>query len=74
MMFRNEHEDRQDEGAGPGELVPFVVGAHRVLEDHDGHVGERPVEVGAPELVVERGEQERRGLAGDARDAEQDAR
>ena len=36
-----EHEDREDERAGPGERVPLVVGAHRILEDHDRHVGQR---------------------------------
>ena len=27
--------------AGPGERVPFVVGAHCILEDDDRQVGER---------------------------------
>ena len=45
----------------------------RELEDDDRQAGDRRVHVRAPELVVERGEQERRGLAADAGDRQQDA-
>ena len=53
--------------------LPVLVGAERELEDDDRQARHRRVEVGAPELVVERGEQQRRGLAADARDREQHA-
>ena len=68
-----QDRDRDQQRAAPGEHLPIGVGAHRELEDHDRQIGHRRVEVGAPELVVERGEQQRRRLAGDARDREHDA-
>ena len=69
----HQHGERDQQRAGPGELLPVLVGAQRELEDHHRQVRHRRVHVGAPELVVERGEQQRRGLAGDARDREQHA-
>ena len=62
-----------DQRAGPGELLPVLVGAQRELEDHHRQVRHGRVQVEAPELVVERGEQQRRGLAADAGDREQHA-
>ena len=53
--------------------LPVLVGAERELEDDDRQAGDRRVEIGAPELVVERGEQQRRGLAADAGDRQQHA-
>ena len=76
-MRARDVEDQDADGdqqrAAPGERLPVGVGAHRELEDDDRQIRHRRVEVGAPELVVERGEQQRRGLAGDARDREQHA-
>ena len=63
-MLSAEHGEGDQQRAGPGELLPVLVGAQRELEDHDRQARHRRVEVGAPELVVERGEQQRRGLAG----------
>ena len=68
-----EHGEGDDQRAGPGELLPVLVGRERELEDDDRQARHRGVEVGAPELVVERGEQQRRGLAADAGDREQHA-
>ena len=68
-----QHGDGDDQRAGPGELLPVLVGAERELEDDDRQARHRRVEVDAPELVVERGEQQRRGLAADAGDREQHA-
>ena len=68
-----QHGEGDDQRAGPGQLLPVLVGAERELEDHDRQARHRRVEIGAPELVVERGEQQRRGLAADARDRQQHA-
>ena len=68
-----EHGEGDDQRAGPGQLLPILVGRERELEDDDRQARHRRVEVGAPELVVERGEQQRRGFAGDAGDRQQDA-
>src|SRR5262249_46262837 len=68
-----EDGDRDEERAGPGEVLPVLVRAHGELEDHHRQVGERRVHVARPELVVERGEEEGRRLAADARDGEQHA-
>src|SRR5947208_5298761 len=54
-------------------LFRSVIGTHRILEDDHRHVGQRRVETRAPELIVERGEQQRGGFAGNARDAQQNA-
>ena len=68
-----EHREGDDERADPGEPLPVGIGAERELEDDDRQARHRGVQVGREELVVERGEQQRRGLAGDAGDGEQDA-
>ena len=44
-------------------VLPVLERAHRELEDHDRKIGHRLVHVRIPELIVERGEEERRGLA-----------
>ena len=72
-MLSDEHRQRDQQRAAPRERLPVVERAHRELEDHDRQVGHRRVHVAAAELVVERGEEQRRGLAGDARDREQHA-
>ena len=57
------------QGARPGQMLPALVGAHGELEDHHRQVGDGLGHVRAAELVVQGSEQERRGLAADARDA-----
>ena len=73
MMLSASTGDGDEQRAGPGEPLPVVVGAQRELEDDDRQARHRRVQVGAEELVVERGEQQRRGLAADAGDGQQDA-
>ena len=64
---------RDDERAGPGQLLPILVRAQRKLEDHGRQARYRLEELRAEELIVQRGEQKRRGFAADARDGEQHA-
>jgi hypothetical protein len=68
-----QHDQRDQQRAAPGQLLPVVVGAHGELEDHHRQVGHRLAHVGAEELVVQRGEQQRRGLADDPGDRQQHA-
>ena len=70
-MLRIKMRHRDDQRARPGEVLPILVGAQRELEDDHRQIRHRSVQVGAPELIVERGEQQRRGLAADARDRQQ---
>src|SRR5882762_3181778 len=67
-----KHAQGDDQGPGPSEMLPALVGTHGKLEDHDRQVRHRLVHVERPELVVERGEQERRGLTADTRNRKQD--
>ncbi len=55
------------------ERLPVRYRAERELEDDDRQARHRRVHVQAQELVVQRGEQQRRGLAADAGDRQQDA-
>ena len=48
-----------------------MIGTERKLKDDDRQACQRRVEVGAEELIVERGEQEGRRLAADAGDGQQ---
>src|SRR5471030_994540 len=59
--------------AGPGELLPLLVGRQRELENDDRQARHRRIHVHAEELVVERGEEQRCGLTAHSRDGEQDA-
>src|ERR1700691_6694083 len=70
-----EHQDRHgdDQRAGPRQVLPILVGAQGELEDDDREVRHGSIEVSAPKLIVERGEQQRRGLSADARDCQQQA-
>ena len=71
---RTEQDERdEDQRAGPGLTVPVLVGRDGVGEDLNGERRDRLVEPRREEPVVERGEQQRRGLAGDARQRQQDA-
>src|SRR3712207_7110738 len=61
-LFRSvqpQHGGRDEEYAGPGQLLPVLVGAHRELEDGHGQAGHRLAEVGGPELVVQGREEQR---------------
>src|SRR5512143_3828216 len=68
-----EDEEDEDEGSGPGQGMPFVIGADRIVEYLQRDRGDRLVQPDRPELVAEGGEEQRRGLTGDARDGDQDA-
>ena len=68
-----QHEDHQDQDQrrGPGVPVPLLVGAGRVGEHRERQRRHRLVQLEAQILAAERGEEERRRLAGDAGDREQ---
>src|SRR6266404_613148 len=51
-----KHRKRDDERAGPGQILPILVGAERELENDGRQARHRRVEIGAVELIVERGE------------------
>src|SRR5207237_6905887 len=69
-----EHEHEEHEGGRPRLAVPVLVGRDRIREDHDGEGGRRLQPAGAPEAVAERREEERRRLAGDPREGEEEPR
>ena len=73
MRLTSEHEQGQHQRAGPGQRLPGFVGAACELVHDHRHAGHRLQDVGVPVLVAERGEQQRRGLAADARQRQQDA-
>src|SRR2546430_13421372 len=68
---QDENAQRDDQGAGPRQLLPVRIGAQGKLENHHRQVGDGSCEIAAPELVVERREQQWRGLATDARHRQQ---
>src|SRR5471032_2155222 len=70
---QRQYAEGHQQRAAPGQRAPVVVRAHGELVDHHRQVGDRHVHVGAEELVVERGEQQRRGLARDAGQRQQHA-
>ncbi len=63
----------QHQRASPRKAVPLGVRGNRIREDLHREGRDRLCDVGGPEAVVQRGEQERRGFAGDARQRQQDA-
>ena len=69
----DEDESEEDERARPGLRVPVVVGSSRIGVDLHGQRGDRLRRRDRPELVAERGEDQRRRLAGDARDGDERA-
>src|SRR5512140_1121783 len=69
----DEDERDEDERSGPSEGMPCVIGTYRVGEDLQGKGGDRLFQRERPELIAERGEQQRCRLAGDARDGDQRA-
>jgi hypothetical protein len=70
---QRQHGQGDDQRAGPGQRLPILVRTERELENDHRQARHRRVEVRAPELIVQRGEQERRGLAADAGDGQQHA-
>src|SRR5688572_26976838 len=66
-----EDERDEDEGSRPGEGVPLVVGTDGIGEDLKRKGCNRLGESYRPELVAERSEEQRRGLARDTRDGDQ---
>src|SRR5687768_6478591 len=69
----DEDEGKEDEGARPREPAPVVVRADGIGKDLQGHRGDRLVETYRPERVAKGGENQRRGLAGNARDGHEHA-
>src|SRR5687768_2043594 len=67
----DEDEADEDERAGPGQGVLLLERTGGIDEDLERKGGDRLVERRRPELVAERGEEERRGLAGDAGDGDE---
>src|SRR5215208_5561052 len=63
----DENEGEEDEGAGPGLPVRDVVRADGIGEDLERQRRDGLVEPHRPEVVAERGEEQRRGLARHAR-------
>ena len=53
--------------------MPILVGAHRELEYDDWQIRHRLVQIRAPKLVIERGKEQRRGLARNAGDCQKHA-
>ena len=72
-IFRASTVERDEQGPAPGELLPVDVGALHEVVDGDRQVGHRLGQVEAEELVGQRGEQQRRGFAGDAGGRQQHA-
>src|SRR5260221_5289269 len=70
----DEHEPHKHERGGPGQAMPLLEGAGRVHVDLQRQrlhrLGHRQCEV----QVAQRGEEERRGLTRDARDADETSR
>src|SRR3954469_2392938 len=70
----DDEDDRYEhKGAGPGLLMPGVVGTDGVGENLERQRGDRLTQARRPELVAEGGEQERGGFTGDSRDSDQRA-
>ena len=72
-IFRASTVKRDEQGPAPGELLPVGVGALHEIVDGDRQVRHRLGQVEAEELVRQRGEQQRRGFAGDAGGRQQHA-
>src|SRR5260221_10476550 len=67
----NQDDHDEDEGRSPGKTVPVVIRTVRVGVHHQGKSRHRLADVGAQVLAAQRGEEERRRLAGDAGHGEQ---
>ena len=71
--IRGQHQHEQHQAGGPGLPVPVLVRRNRVRVNHDRQRSGGLLQLVRPELVVEAGEQQRRGFAGDARHAQDHA-
>src|SRR5215204_1033179 len=69
----DQHESDEHQRARPGLRVPLVVRADGVGEYLQGERGDRLVHLGGPELVAERGEEQRRRLTRDTCDGDEHA-
>src|SRR5215510_9266653 len=70
----HENQGDQHERPRPRLAVPVVIGRDRVRKDLERQRRDRLVESVVPEAISERREEQRRRLAGDARDSHHDAR
>src|SRR5438105_3496115 len=69
----DEYKSDEDQRSGPRLGVPVVVWADGIVEDLERQRRDGLPDGGGPEVVAERREQERRRLAGDARDGDERA-
>ena len=69
---QQQYAQGNDQYPGPGQLLPFRKRAHRKLKDRHRQVGDRLHHVRAPELVGERGKQQRRGFTSNTGNRQQD--
>src|ERR1700686_2016905 len=56
---------RNDQCTRPGKILPVLVRTQGKLKNDHRQIGHRSIQVGAPKLIVERGEQQRRGFTAD---------
>src|ERR1700747_282312 len=64
--YRDHDETDEYERPGPGQTVPVIIGGECVDVNLQRQRGDRLVETGAPELIAEGGEEQRRSFASDA--------
>src|SRR3954470_6274180 len=69
----DQDDENEDEGGRPGVAMPLFIGTGCVGEDRERKGRHRLIDIEAQVLAAQRGEQERRGLAGNAGDREQAA-
>src|SRR5690606_32404705 len=67
----DEHDEYEDEGAGPGQLMPLFIGTGRIGEDGERQGRHRPGRIGGEVLAAQGREQERGRLSGNPRHREQ---
>ena len=71
---QNQDGHRDDQSARPGEILPVLVRTQGELKDDHRQIRHGSIQIAAPELIVERGEQQRCRLAADARHGQQQSR
>jgi hypothetical protein len=71
---QDQYAHRDDQRARPRQVLPILVGAQGELKDDHRQIRHGRIQIGAPELVVERREQQGRRLAADAGDGQQQTR
>src|SRR5512143_2768676 len=69
----DEDESEEDERSSPGLCVLVFIGRDGIGVDLHRQRGDRLAQGDGPELITERGEQERRRFTGDARDGDERA-